>query len=132
MGIGFSRDTLFVQIQQAAINIVGIIVFIYIFGFYGFCVAYSLARAYSFWTTNYYYRKRFNKAVDMYRAFKDKVIIIGSLCFLIVSILFSMALNSKTVVDLILFCLLFLISYAVFIWKFRIINSQDIRSLTGK
>ncbi len=128
---GYSKETLFVQIQSVAVNIVGILIFWKLFGFYSFCAGFSLSMAYSFWASQYYYKKRLGKNLKVYKVFADKKVIISNLIFLALGIIFINIINLDNYFEIAIFGLIFFICNLLVIWKLRIITGEDIKMLLG-
>lgn len=128
---GYSKETLYVQIQSVVVNIVGILIFWKLFGFYGFCAGFSLSMAYSFWASQYYYKKRLGGEFKVFRVFSDKKVIISGLIFLSIGIIFINTINLDNYFKIAIFGLVFFICNLVVIWKLRIITGEDIETLLG-
>lgn len=130
-GTGYSKETLFVQIQSVVVNIAGILVFWKLFGFYGFCTAFSVSMIYSFWASQYYYQKRFGKEFKVFKVFIDKKIIISNIIFLAIGIIFINTFNLDNYFKIAILGLVFFILNLIVIWKLRIITGEDIEILLG-
>jgi len=130
-GTGYSKETLSVQIQSVAVNILGILVFWKLFGFYGFCAAFSVSMIYSFWASQYYYKKRFGKELKVFKVFGNKKVIINSLIFLAIGIIFINIISLNNYFKIAIFGFVFFICNLFVIWKFKIITGEDIEILIG-
>ena len=130
-GLGYSRDTLFVGIQSVIVNIIGIFIFYKLMGFYGFCLGFSLSMAYSFFASQYYYKKRFGMELKVFKVFGDKKVIISSLIFLAIGIAFINIFSLNNYFKIAIFGLVFFIFNLIIIWKLRIITGADIELLIG-
>lgn len=130
-GTGHSRETLFVQIQTVIINVIGIIIFSKLFGFFGFCIGYSLSEIYGFFAIQYYYRKRFGQKLKMYEFFKNKKVILWNIIFFIFGFSFIKIFTINNFLFLGIFLLVFIILYLLVIWKTKMISRKDIKLLFG-
>ena len=131
MGAGYAKDILFLRIQGMVVNIVGILIFIKLYDFYGFCIGFSLSMVYSFLASHYYYKKRFNKELKVYKIFADTKVIISSLIFFAIGFIFANLLNLNNYIIILLLGLILFIFYFGAIWKLRIITRTDIELLLG-
>lgn len=130
-GTGYSKETLFVQIQSVVVNIVGILVFWKLFGFYGFCAAFSVSMIYSFGASQYYYQRRFGNELKVFKVLGDKKVIISNLINLGIGVAFVNTFNLNNYFKIIVFGLVFFICNILVIWKLRIITGADIEILLG-
>ena len=130
-GTGHSRETLFVQIQTVIINVIGIIIFSKLFGFFGFCIGYSLSEIYGFFAIQYYYRKRFGQKLKMYEFFKNKKVILWNIIFFIFGFSFIKIFTINNFLFLGIFLLVFIILYLLVIWKTKMISIKFIKLLFG-
>jgi len=130
-GTGYSKETLFVQIQSVIVNIIGILVLWQLFGFYGFCGGFSLSMLYSFLASHYYYKKRFGDQLKVYKVFLDKKVIVSNVLFFIIGLIMISVIDIDNMIKVIIFVFAFFILYVVNIFIFKVITGTDIELLIG-
>jgi O-antigen/teichoic acid export membrane protein len=130
-GLGYSKQTLIIQSQVILVNIVGILVFLKLFGFYGLCIGFSLSEVYCFFATQYYYKKKLGKEIIMLAGFKDRKIIISNLLFVIVGIMFVKTYQINNFVSFLIIISLYLIIYFVFSYLVKIFGVDDLKIILG-
>ena len=131
-GLGFSKETLLVQIQIVIVNVIGIIVLSISFGFYGFCIAYSLSMIYGFFATHYYYKKKMGIKQNVYKVFHNKKVIITNIIFFIVTFTYVKFFPLHNYMLLFTFIGIYGLIYSFIIWKFKIVTKTDLELLLGK
>jgi len=131
LGAGYSNDTLKIQFQSILINVPTVILGALLFGFYGFCLGYSISMIYGFLATHIYYKKRFDSKLNVFKIFVN--IKIFSFCFIILTtgILAIHYLPMSTWTNFSVFAITFFVFGIIALWKFKILTEKDISNLFG-
>ena len=131
-GLGHAKETLYVEIQTVALNIVGVILFGKFFGFYGFCIGFSISMIYEFLIVHIYYKKTLNLKINVFTDFLNIKVIILNLIFLGISFTFVSFFKLNSYTSLGLFIFVYIIIYSFILFKARVITTKDLKLLLGE
>jgi O-antigen/teichoic acid export membrane protein len=131
LGSGFSGDTLRIQWQSMLVNVVVIVVFTWLSGFYGFCAGYSCSMLYGFFITHIIYQKRFDVIPGAFRVFINPRLLISALAIMATGVAFLTFVQVVSWILLVgMIAVMVLIAF-LSIWKLQIITGKDIGNLFG-
>ena len=130
---GFSADTLHITIRAVFINITSCLGFGLLFGFTGFGAGFLITGVYAFFTINRHYKKRFGQTTNTFGFLKDNSkAIITTVILSIIAFACMHFVPLDSYIKILLFSLLFVGSYAMIIWKSKVITTSDIKVILGE
>lgn len=65
-GLGYAQDTLKIEVQRSIVHAISIVALVWVFGFFGFCAAFTVSIFYNYYITNHYYKKRVGHAIHLF------------------------------------------------------------------
>ena len=131
-GTGYSKDTLGVQLKSGMLELVGMLLGGWLFGFWGLCSSFSVSIICGFFLTHSYYRRRFLLSESAYAPFLSRNMLIF---LLVLTLLGVVAVWIPDVVGRFTFIpvsgIYFLLGLFIIV-RLRLLTVADFRSLVGR
>lgn len=131
-GLGYAYDAMKMQFQSAIVNVLGIIILSFVFGFYGFCSGFALSIIYGFAAIHFYYKKRFDKNLNVYKIFFEKRIVFFMIFFALISNLSFIYVKLNSYFTIFCWGIGYLLLSVFITVKLKIFTNSDVEQLLGK
>src|SRR5208283_2651123 len=130
-GLGYAQDTLKIEVQRSIVHAISIVALVWVFGFFGFCAAFTVSIFYNYYITNHYYKKRVGHTIRLFEYLSNWKADIAIASLLVIAYVFVHFFGLASYFSCAVFSLGLAGSYGLLTWQLHFFTIEDFKEIAG-
>ena len=130
-GLGYAQDTLKIEVQRSIVHAISIVALVWVFGFFGFCAAFTVSIFYNYYITNHYYKKRVGHAIHLFEYLSNWKTDIAIASLLVIAYVFVHFFGLASYFGCAVFVLGLAGCYGLLTWQLHFFTIEDFKEIAG-